>query len=73
MSSRLAMRVGRANRYVMTSRCEATIQGPHYALGAAVGPGVFTVRRKVQDAKIHELQFYTSADIERTALCLEKP
>jgi len=27
----------------------------------------------VQDAKTHELQFYTSEDIERAAVCLENP
>jgi len=73
MSSRLAIRVGRANGYVMTSCCETMSQGPHYAWDAPISPGVFTVRRNVQDAKTHELQSYTSADIERAAVWLEKP
>ena len=73
MSSRLAMRVGRANSDVMTSCCEATSQGSHYAWDVPEGPSVFTVRRNVQDAKTHELQFYTSEDIERAAVCLENP
>jgi len=61
-----------ANGDLMTASCQTAGEGTDDAGNSPVSPCGFTVRRYVQDSKTHELEFYTSTDIEEVDNWLAK-
>ena len=58
------MDVSGANGDLMAASRQTAGEGADDARDSSVSPCGFTVRRYVQYAKTHELEFYTSTDIQ---------